>query len=48
MLRVKNGTDNLSYMQWDPAFVFDTIAFHAFFDIKSDPLQQQNLWPVQY
>ena len=46
MLRVKNATADFSYMQWDPAFVFDAIAFHAFFDVNVDPLQQKNLWPA--
>ena len=46
MLRVKNATDDVSYMQWDPAFVFDAVAFHAYFDVDLDPLQQTNLWPT--
>lgn len=44
MLRVKNATADISYMQWDPLFVFEKIAFHAYFDIATDPLQQRNLW----
>ena len=46
MLRVSNATDDVSYMQWDPAFVFDAVAFHAYFDVDLDPLQQTNLWPT--
>jgi hypothetical protein len=44
MLRVTNVTDDIAYMQWDPKFVFDTIAFHTYFDVQADPLQQKNLW----
>ena len=45
MLRIKNATDDVSYMQWDPGFNFDAIAFHAYFDVELDPFQQKNLWP---
>ena len=45
MLRVANATDDIAYMQWDPLFVFDPVAFHAFFDVETDPNQQRNLWP---
>jgi hypothetical protein len=33
-------------MQWDPAFKFEAVAFHAYFDVKADPYQQTNLWPT--
>ena len=46
MLRVKNATADIAYMEWDPEFVFDKIAFHAYFDVGADPLQQKNLWPA--
>eukprot|EP01043_Picozoa_sp_COSAG02_P020749 COSAG02_NODE_1030_length_15077_cov_36.210119_13_plen_580_part_00 len=45
MLRIKNSTDDVSYIQWDPLFKFDVIAFHAYFDLELDPLQQKNVWP---
>eukprot|EP00051_Salpingoeca_urceolata_P007288 m.96369 g.96369 ORF g.96369 m.96369 type:complete len:547 (+) comp15188_c0_seq1:275-1915(+) len=44
MLRVANESHDFAYVEWDPKFVFDKIAFQAFFDIKSDPWQQHNLW----
>ena len=46
MLRVANATDDIAYMEWDPSFKFKTVAFHAYFDVKADPLQQRNLWPA--
>jgi hypothetical protein len=38
-LRVRNTTHDASFVEWDPAFVFDTIASSALFDLRSDPYQ---------
>ena len=45
-LRVANATHNVSFVEWDPAFVFDTVAFAALWDVTADPYQQHNLWPA--
>ena len=34
-------------MEWDPEFLFKTIAFSAFFNITADPYQQTNIWSTQ-
>jgi len=44
MLRVANSTHNVSYVEWDPKFLFKDVAFHAFYDLKSDPYEQVNLF----
>lgn len=46
MLRVVNQTHDLSYVEWNPAFIFehDNVSFHALWDIKADPWQRNNLW----
>lgn len=41
-LRVSNATDNFVFVEWDPAFKFETIAFTAYFDIDQDPMEQTN------
>jgi len=46
MRRVANATHNISYVEWDPLFEFNTVAFSALFDITADPYQQNNLWNV--
>ena len=45
-LRVANATHNVSFVEWDPLFVFDTVAFAALWDVSADPYQQHNLWPT--
>jgi len=46
MLRVANATHNVSYVEWDPAFEFERVAFAALWDVSADPHQQTNLWPT--
>ena len=43
-LRVINDTHNIAYTEWDPAYVFDTVSFHEYYDTAADPWQQKNLW----
>lgn len=42
-LRVINATHDISFTEWDKAYVFDTIAFCEYYDIAMDPWQQTNL-----
>jgi N-acetylglucosamine-6-sulfatase len=44
MLRVMNDTHNIAYMEWDQQYVFDKIDFHEYYDLKTDPWQQVNIW----
>ena len=44
MLRIANFTHNMSFVQWDPEFLFDKIAFSALWNNTEDPWQQHNLW----
>lgn len=44
MLRVANASHNVSYVEWDPVFLFKDIAFHAFYDLNKDPYEQENLY----
>lgn len=44
MLRVTNATHNIAYMEWDQKYVFDTIDFHEYYDLETDPWQQVNIW----
>ena len=46
LLRVLNETHDFTYVQFDPDFFFNatSIAFHEFFDMKTDPWQQHNVW----
>jgi hypothetical protein len=44
MLRIANGTHNMSFVQWDPEFLFNKIAFSALWNNTEDPWQQHNLW----
>lgn len=46
MLRVANATHNMSFVQWDPDFYFETVAFSALWNNTEDPWQQRNLWPT--
>ena len=46
MLRVANATHNVSFVEWDPAFRFERIAFRALWDVSADPFQLANLWPT--
>ena len=44
MLRVANATHNVSFVEWDPAFEFQTVAFSALWHVTADPFQQDNVW----
>merc|ERR1711907_297185 len=44
MLRVANATHNVSFIEWDPKFVFRNVSFSALFDLTEDPHQLKNLW----
>ena len=46
LLRVLNSTHDFTYVQFDPAYVFNatSIAFHEYFNMKEDPWQQTNIW----
>jgi len=45
MLRVSNKTHDISFIEWDPLFMFKNVTFSALFDISADPHQLQNIWP---
>ena len=45
-LRVANATHNVSFVEWDPLFLFEKVAFAALWDVSADPYQQHNLWPT--
>ena len=46
MLRVANATHNVSFVEWDPKFLFraGNASFFALFDVGRDPYQLKNLW----
>ena len=46
LLRVLNASHNLAYVEWDPAYEFDEVAFCEFFDLARDPWQTHNLCPA--
>jgi hypothetical protein len=45
LLRVRNATDDFTYVELDEAYVFQPPQFREFYDNKADPWQQHNLWP---
>jgi N-acetylglucosamine-6-sulfatase len=44
MLRVINETHDIAYIEWDQDYVFDKVDFHEYYDLKTDPWQQVNIW----
>lgn len=39
-----NSTHDITYIEWDPLYVFDNITWREYYDIKADPWQQTNKW----
>lgn len=49
MLRVRNASHDLAYVEWDPAYVFESVngslpySFCELYDLRRDPWQATNL-----